>query len=911
MPIQHIKILQRALAISVTFGMAFLNLNFTKSADAQSSDCPFKITTSDIHENPIKPVKPGEWGPPLNVVNPNNGYHPDFVTWSSSDEDCAHVDNPGYGSGTNLTPLNKNNKSPFCTVTITAHITDNQPGCDVTVRLNVGSSTPTPPPKCDLTISPQNKNIYATSIQQFTATGNDANNLQWSSQSPKCAMIDKITGIATAQNVTKICPATILVNNTQSNCSAKTTLTVNPSLIPPSPPSPPKPTCNLTINQTKPNIGADTEFTFTATGGDPKNLQWSILSNSDQNCATIDSKSGIVKSGLIILKPCNVKISVKDITSGCSAKSPSTLSVNPSIIPTCLSITPQNSTIVADGQQKFDVSGQDVSHLQWSINNNDGPCATIDQNGLAKGIKNITRQCTATISVKNDTCSSVTATLTVNPKAPPKCDLTISPQNASIDANALQAFKASGNDANNNLQWNSNPTRCATIDKITGVATGQNVTKICPTTISVSNTQSNCSARTKLTVNPGQPQPTPQPKPPKQGSRFGVLNACKEDIWMYAQNLSPQLQMIPALTQVDYDTPDGIGFASLRNFAKFGCDSSGNNCKIGQSFPPCSDQDGCQPDINTAVELTIDGNGTIHYDISMVNGFTYPAKVTVFNASNDDPNCSDIDASRITISDHCPTAEDLSTPTKKWNQPPKQPAPKPFGDFKFYNASLPEKKQIDLTKRNLRAKSNLDSTSVIGCFAPYEALIAHPVWGGIGIGYCEANQCESQGSYPPINFKVVGQTAYGSLSFDDRILMYANAYTGCDLAPTAAGDPNSNNCTKEVRTPLGPNTFIDGGAKYWRTLSAANGFTGFCSNNSTSPYCSDWAASLQPGGTTAGRQMGELGPIINTDYVKNVHAVTNKQVYAWQYDDVNGLKKCNATTGSLQPKIVYTVYCIQ
>lgn len=96
-----------------------------------------------------------------------------------------------------------------------------------------GDNPPSPPPGCDLAITPLNPIIKGTQTQQFTASGKDANNLSWDSSAKNCATIDT-NGLATGLNATSTCPTTISVKNTTLvSCPAvTTTLTVEPAGTP-------------------------------------------------------------------------------------------------------------------------------------------------------------------------------------------------------------------------------------------------------------------------------------------------------------------------------------------------------------------------------------------------------------------------------------------------------------------------------------------------------------------------------------------------------------------------------------------------------------------------------------------------------------------------------------------------------
>jgi hypothetical protein len=160
-------------------------------------------------------------------------------------------------------------------------------------------------------------------------------------------------------------------------------------------------------------------------------------------------------------------------------------------------------------------------------------------------------------------------------------------------------------------------------------------------------------------------------------SRFTIKNACAYPIWIQQQNL-PGASAITSLAanngSVSYDIP-AAGLASTRFWPKTGCDANGNNCKMGQSSPPCPAA-GCAPPVDSKIEATwgclfsdpskcastpqghkIDM--TTWWNASAVDGYTLPYTISVTGGDGRQA-CSPVDCTGLTAAG-CPTDDDLST----------------------------------------------------------------------------------------------------------------------------------------------------------------------------------------------------------------------------------------------------------
>lgn len=115
--------------------------------------------------------------------------------------------------------------------------------------------------------------------------------------------------------------------------------------------------------------------------------------------------------------------------------------------------------------------------------------------------------------------------------------------------------------------------------------------------------------------------------------RIAFKNRCKEPIWISpltsknGPGLAGGIKRLAPNAQTVYSIPDS-GWKG-RFWPKTGCDGSSQNCKVGQSVPPCP-AGGCQPPAETKIEFFYPPTGdtrTIYYDVSLVDGYTLPMEI--------------------------------------------------------------------------------------------------------------------------------------------------------------------------------------------------------------------------------------------------------------------------------------------
>lgn len=156
-------------------------------------------------------------------------------------------------------------------------------------------------------------------------------------------------------------------------------------------------------------------------------------------------------------------------------------------------------------------------------------------------------------------------------------------------------------------------------------------------------------------------------------SRLHVTNKCEIDIWVQQQGFpGSALVHLDKGKSHDYDIP-AEGLASTRFWPKMLCDSDGNNCRVGQSSPPCG-TNGCAPPVDSKLEATWGCTLKDHtkcgktpqgitmidtyWNASAVDGYTLPFTMAV-RGGDGRASCIPVDCSGLAKAT-CPTDDDLS-----------------------------------------------------------------------------------------------------------------------------------------------------------------------------------------------------------------------------------------------------------
>jgi len=213
-----------------------------------------------------------------------------------------------------------------------------------------------------------------------------------------------------------------------------------------------------------------------------------------------------------------------------------------------------------------------------------------------------------------------------------------------------------------------------------------------PSTSSAAAAPSTTKAAAAATTTANSPVVNPTPAAgngfPTQTADLRIINNCKTTLWFEAryggagaplpgQSVTAQ-QALPG-SYIDYTVPD-TGLSGSRFWAKYGCDSNGQNCAIGDQMqywpnpPGGCPAGGCTPPVDSLFEATWGcrpgtscnaGNPTTWFDTSQVDGWTIPYKLTpVGDTSGCDctgTGCGfkGVDASTLDVT-KCPSGEDLS-----------------------------------------------------------------------------------------------------------------------------------------------------------------------------------------------------------------------------------------------------------
>jgi len=246
------------------------------------------------------------------------------------------------------------------------------------------------------------------------------------------------------------------------------------------------------------------------------------------------------------------------------------------------------------------------------------------------------------------------------------------------------------------------------------------------------STSSTTSSAAKVATTTATPVVNPTPVAgngfPTQNADLRIINNCKTTLWLEARygnqgaplpgQSTTAVQALPG-SYVDYTVPD-TGLSGSRFWAKYGCDTNGKNCLIGDQMqywpnpPGGCPSGGCTPPVDSLFEATWgcrpgsscnSQNPTTWFDTSQVDGWTIPYKLTpVGDTSGCDcigSSCGfkGVDASTLDLK-NCPSGEDLTA----------------NGAYPYVNAAG---KNTSLSSVDLRIINN---GQVLGCMSPCKRL---------------------------------------------------------------------------------------------------------------------------------------------------------------------------------------------
>lgn len=220
------------------------------------------------------------------------------------------------------------------------------------------------------------------------------------------------------------------------------------------------------------------------------------------------------------------------------------------------------------------------------------------------------------------------------------------------------------------------------------------------------------------------PSPGTTTNPVTPRADVTIVNNCKVNLFIEARMGgagSPITGYQPSRSltmgnSITYNIPD-TGASGTRFWAKYGCDSNGKNCLIGDSMqywpnpPGGCPTGGCQVPVDSLFEATFgckpgtscnSASPTTWFDTSQVDGWTLPYRLTLYGATNQCdctasgcPNLTVVDGSHLDLA-NCPTNEDASA-----------------------NGKYPTSGGRNMSGLDLRLIAN---NQVIGCMSPCKKL---------------------------------------------------------------------------------------------------------------------------------------------------------------------------------------------
>ena len=375
------------------------------------------------------------------TINPSNASNKS-ITWSTSNKNVATVDKNGlvkgvgYGSAT-ITATSHNGKTAKCTINVK----------NSTVDVSF------------ITLDKPSANIYKGKTVQLSATINPSNasnkSITWSTSNKNVATVDKnglVKGVGYG--------STIITATSNNGKTARCAINVKNSTVDVS---------YITLNKTSANIYKGKTVQLSATinpsNASNKSITWST---SNKNVATVD-KNGLVKGvgyGSTIItatsnngKTARCAINVTQVSVSAITLDKSSVKIN------------SGKTV----QLKATISPSNASNksITWSTSNKN--VATVDKNGLVKGISYGTAVITArssnyktaqcTVSVDGSTINIVeVSAIQLN-----RTSLILSKGGSST----MTAMIAPYNASDQSVKWSTNNSKVATVDK-NGVVKGVN-----------------------------------------------------------------------------------------------------------------------------------------------------------------------------------------------------------------------------------------------------------------------------------------------------------------------------------------------------------------------------------------------------------------------------------------------------
>ena len=368
------------------------------------------------------------------IVAPANASNK-TVSWSSDDNTVATVTDGivmGVAVGT-------------ATITVTTADCNHTATCEVTVQAAAI-------PVTEVSLNKASTTISVDGSEQLTATVEPANatdkTVSWSSNDIDVATVDDegvVTGVAAGT-------AVISVTTTDGNFTAVCVVAVQSGAIA---------VTGVSLNKSNTTISVEGSETLTATvapaNATDKTVSWS---SNAPDVATVDNY-GLVTGVSAGTAAITATTTDGNFTAVCVVTVPA---VNTSVSVTGVSLNKPNTTVAAGGSEQLTVTiapaNADNRTVSWS--SNDTGVATVDNDGLVRGVSAGTAAITATTADGNFTAVCVVTVQSIAVTGV-SLDKTVLRAIAGAASEQLTASIAPANATNTNLSWSSNNTGVATV----------------------------------------------------------------------------------------------------------------------------------------------------------------------------------------------------------------------------------------------------------------------------------------------------------------------------------------------------------------------------------------------------------------------------------------------------------------
>ena len=434
----------------IATGVAVGSVTITATSEGKTGTASLTVTAVPVATVTVAPptqsVDVGATTPAFTVTLKDGGGNVltgRTVTWSSSDNATATIDNSGVATGV----------APG-TVTITATSEGKTGTATLTVNPIAVSSVTVAPPSMSIVDG-------TIALTAFSATTKDAANhiltgrvITWASSNNAIATIDNL-GKTTGQS-----PGTVTITATSEGKSGTASLTVTPA-----------PVATVAVAPSTQSVVAGSStpaFSTTLKDGNGNVLTGRVVtwSSSDNGIATINA-SGVATG----VAPGTVTITATSEGKTGTAS----LTVTPAPVAT-VAVTPPSQTVLAGSSAPpFSATTRDGANnilsgrvVTWS--SSDNSIATIDNSGVATGVAPGTVTITAT-------SEGQTGTASLEVDQVPVASVSVAPLLVNVATGGTTQLSATVRDAANNVltgrvvTWSSSDETVATVDN-TGLVTG-------------------------------------------------------------------------------------------------------------------------------------------------------------------------------------------------------------------------------------------------------------------------------------------------------------------------------------------------------------------------------------------------------------------------------------------------------